>query len=60
MDIKEMSENATKLGILDALIDLYQRYGFGVELKAGMEIAVDRLKELSKSLDSEGQQKNDT
>ena len=54
MDIKEMSENATKLGILDALIDLYQRYGFGVELKAGMEIAVERLKELSIPFYGEG------
>lgn len=43
MGIAEQSETATKLGLLEAIVDLYKKYGFGEELKAGMELVVERL-----------------
>jgi len=52
--IKELSENATKLGLFEALIDLYKKYGFGEELKAGMELTVERMEKLSIPFYGEG------
>lgn len=54
MSITEQSKTATKLGLLDALVDLYQKYGFGEELKAGMELVVERLDKLSLPFYGEG------
>lgn len=48
--IEELSENATRLGLLDALVDLYKKYGFGEELEAGMELVTKRLETLPQSL----------
>ena len=53
-EIKELSENATKLGLFEALISLYKQYGFGEELKAGMELAVERMEKLSIPFYGEG------
>ena len=52
--IEELSENATRLGLLDALVDLYKKYGFGEELEAGMELVVERLDKLSLPFYGEG------
>ena len=52
--IEEQSETATKLGLLEALVNLYKKYGFGSELQAGMEIVTDRLEKMSLPFYGEG------
>lgn len=54
MGIAEMAEMATKLGLLDALVNLYKKYGFGEELKTGMELVIDKLDSMSLPFYGEG------